>query len=680
MGRTYSIRRNLIFNLVLVITLLSGAIFITTSFAARRAIRNLSSKIIEQTIEQAEEELSGFFNPVSRELLRMKTMGEKELLVIDKPEKLNDLFKSIMQQYPQVTSVILARETGEEFMLLRKKDTWLNRWIGPDNQAKIIEWQADGQIISEKTIKLDYDPRKKPWFINATEKWNASKSKNIKNPEHLLSWTSPYIFFTTQEPGTTTSIRFQTPNRTEYVLGFDILLKDIQIFTDELKILNQGQFMILTTEDIMQVVSFSSRKYTSNPVQQGAVPLIATKDIGTPLIRDMVANLQKNENSETGDPIRFESEGKIWWGARKPFSITSERSLVICVLVPESDLLSDLEKSRFWILAITAGVLLIGLIHAITIANRFSRPIEFLVSSSNRISKGDFTKGAPIVSNMSEVLQLAEAHEHMRKGLKTLMKLESDIVVAREIQQKTFPTLLPKLSGFDIGGWNQPADETGGDSYDVIGYRMDPETQSIILCEDEARHAVLLLGDATGHGLGPALSVTQLRAMLRMGVHISPDIPLLLKHINKQLHADLPDGRFISAWLGQIDADRHMLTYFSAGQAPLLYYKDQENKVEVLRADIYPLGITDELDTGSTHHLEMNPGDIFAVISDGIFEASNSDDELFGTDRVVDILKKEKERTPDEIIDVIQDSVNQFTDNAPASDDRTMVIIKRQTG
>jgi len=222
------------------------------------------------------------------------------------------------------------------------------------------------------------------------------------------------------------------------------------------------------------------------------------------------------------------------------------------------------------------------------------------------------------------------------------------------------------------------ADETGGDTYDVIGYEVDPETNAVHLYDDEAEKAILLLGDATGHGLGPALSVTQIRAMLRMGVHINPDIPLLLEHINEQLHADLPSGRFITAWLAQFDARTKMLNYFCAGQGPLLYLNAEKNTVNMLKDDTYPLGITDSINLTHINRLEMSPGDIFAVISDGFFEAANSEYELFGTDRVIELLIRDQKKSALDIIDIIRNEVNEFTKNAAASDDRTIIIIKRK--
>ena len=111
---------------------------------------------------------------------------------------------------------------------------------------------------------------------------------------------------------------------------------------------------------------------------------------------------------------------------------------------------------------------------------------------------------------------------YWRKARESLLKFECDLQVARRIQQSAYSQRLPAISGFEVDAWSEPAEETGGDTYDVIGLERDPDSGMIHLSTDDVERAVLLLADATGHGIGPALSVTQVRAMLRMAVRLEP--------------------------------------------------------------------------------------------------------------------------------------------------------------
>jgi phosphoserine phosphatase len=275
-----------------------------------------------------------------------------------------------------------------------------------------------------------------------------------------------------------------------------------------------------------------------------------------------------------------------------------------------------------------------------------------------------------------EVRRLAEAHDRMRLGLKALMKLERDLQLARQIQENTFPNRLPRLSGFRIDAWSEPADETGGDTYDVVGYQSAAAGTPVVLSVERADRAVLLMADATGHGIGPALSVTQVRAMLRMAVRSGERLPSIARHLNEQLHADLPEGRFITAWLGELCATDRTLTSFSAGQAPILRYDAKRDSFAVMEADTLPLGVVKDLEIEVPPPVRMGRGDIVAVISDGIFEAVDPSGRQFRTDRVVEVIAAARAGSPAEIIEAVRQAVVEFTGGAPADDDRTGIIIK----
>jgi phosphoserine phosphatase len=187
------------------------------------------------------------------------------------------------------------------------------------------------------------------------------------------------------------------------------------------------------------------------------------------------------------------------------------------------------------------------------------------------------------------------------------------------------------------------------------------------------------MADATGHGVGPALSVTQVRSMLRMAVRMDADLEQIALHMNEQLCHDLPEGRFITAWLGGLDASRQALTSFSAGQAPIVRYVAIEDQFRNLQADTIPLGIMPQAKIVIENEFSMNPGDVFAVISDGIFEAEDSRGEPFGTERVEEIVRAMKGESAARIVQALRKAVEEFTEGLPAKDDRTVILIKRLT-
>jgi serine phosphatase RsbU (regulator of sigma subunit) len=399
-------------------------------------------------------------------------------------------------------------------------------------------------------------------------------------------------------------------------------------------------------------------------------------DLGIRVVADATRALTSRSPGAAG-PMPLVSEGDSWWAEMSPFRLGPGRQFTIEVMVPESDLLGNLGYLRLGILLVMLVGLALAIGRAVRLARLYSRPIEGLVRESERISRGDLEPGPAVVSSIREVHRLAETHGRMRASLKTLLKLEGDLQAARRIQQDTLPERIPVVPGFDIDGWSEPAEETGGDTYDVIGYRRVPGERGLRLSATEAERAVLLLADASGHGIGPALSVTQVRSMLRMAIRVGEDLPAFIRHLNAQLCADLTDGRFVSAWIGELDARERTLTGFSCGQGPLLYYRAAADTYTVLETDTVPLGCMDELEVSLRTPLRMEPGDVFVVLSDGVVDAAGASGERFGTGRVIDVLVRHRQGRAAEMMSALRRALTHFTHGVPADDDRTAVIIKR---
>jgi serine phosphatase RsbU (regulator of sigma subunit) len=678
MDRSISIRRSLLGNLSLVIVLLSGTIMITTFIGAHQAVRKLSQAFIHQTIEQTEERLQRFFDPVVRGLLLARTWGVANLLDTDNPSALNGLLVPLMLQYPQISSLLVADSRGREHMVLHVGNTWKNRQTRRDvwgDHTHWLEWTDTEPEPVASWKRLDYEPRVRPWYQGAvgSRQTEAGFPFSTDIPQQV-HWTKPYTFFTTKDPGITASVTFDLGDGLDHVVGFDVLLRDISMFTMSLQVRKHGLVFVLTDDG--RIIGLPRDVRYTNLKERSAALLKLPNALGVPVVSDAVQALTQRPLNPAR-PQRFHSSGEPWWGELKKFPLAANRTLSIVVVVPESDLLGGLHQFRMAIIFITLGVLGVAMVRTVMLARRYSRPIEALARESERIRRGDLEPGARIASPIREVHRLAETHERMRVALQSLFKLERDLQIARHIQESTFPSRLPVLKGFDIAAWCVEAEATGGDTYDIIGYHRDPNSSALVLSSDHADGAVLLLADATGHGIGPALSVTEVRAMLRMALRAGEDLPTLIQHLNAQLYADLDHGRFITTWLGLLNASDATLTSFSCGQAPLLYYDAARGAWNLLRADTMPLGIVEELDVTLPAPISMETGDLFAVLSDGIFETVDPAGEQFGSERVMDLLAMFQHVSATEIVTALRDAVTVFTKGRPATDDRTAIIIKR---
>ncbi|VAW73937.1 hypothetical protein MNBD_GAMMA12-3746 [hydrothermal vent metagenome] len=678
MANPVSIKRSLLVNFLLVIVLLSSAITAITFVGNRRAVRDLTANLISQSIDHTESKLEIFFKPVIRDLMLARSWGMQGLLKTDNPEYMRQLFIPMIKELKPVSSLMVADERGREFMLLKTGVSWFNRLSKVEkwrSKVRIFKWR-NGEKPLASWKNLVYDPRKRPWYIGAVNelrKYGPMTDKSDAN--FYLHWTKPYNFLTTNEPGITASIYFKAHDGVQRVIGFDVSLNDISKYTMNLKVSENGKVFVLNYDDL-KLVGLPRSKTPLTQAEINEQLLKYPDKLKDPLISNAFKAYTRKSDYSRG-PVRFSSNGQVWLGEFRQFRLSENRALWIAALVPETDIIGDQSLLRIWIFVITITAMLIAAFRAYILARRYSKPIDFLMIQSERISRGLLYKGDTVDSGISEIQRLAEAHEKMRIALKSLLKLEGDLQLARQIQQNTFPKDLPLLEGFDIDAWSQPAEETGGDTYDIIGYCYDEQKKGIVLTNDKPDYTFLLMADATGHGIGPALSANEVRSMLRMAVRTGVKIEQIAAHINEQLFQDLHAGRFITAWLCELEIATAKLTYFSAGQAPMLHFHSKTGEFTSLEADSAPFGILSELNVQLPEVPVLEHGDIFIVISDGVYEATDAKGNQFGLDRVMDIIKTSADLSSSKILLRIRHELDNFTGDFPANDDRTAILVKR---
>src|SRR6185369_6086545 len=151
----------------------------------------------------------------------------------------------------------------------------------------------------------------------------------------------------------------------------------------------------------------------------------------------------------------------------------------------------------------------------------------------------------------------------------------------------------------------RPAELTGGDTFDLS------------MLKDGL---LVVLADATGHGIAPALSVTQMQAMLRMAFQLGADLQSAFIEVNNRLAKTLAADRFITAFVGVLDPATHELRFHSGGQAPILLYRAGDRACVTYKPTSFPLGAMPLAQLKPPVTLEMRPGDVLMLLSDGFFE------------------------------------------------------------
>jgi serine phosphatase RsbU (regulator of sigma subunit) len=272
---------------------------------------------------------------------------------------------------------------------------------------------------------------------------------------------------------------------------------------------------------------------------------------------------------------------------------------------------------------------------------------------------GGFVAGAVAAEIRKHVdAALREAETRAQKE-----KLEGDLDLARSIQQGLLPSAPPAADRYAVAGWNQPADQTGGDYYDW---------QRLA----DGRIAVIL-ADVTGHGVGPALMAAAARAYGRALLPIAADLGDGMSRLNDLLVEDLPPGKLITLAAAVVEPDSDRIMLLSAGHGPLLHYTAADDRVQQFEAHGVPFGVVPGMPYGPPQTLAMAPGDMLVLMTDGFFEWENASGDEFGMDRLEAAIRSAARRPPDEIIRQMYDAVTAFVDGAPQADDLTAVIIKR---
>jgi len=249
-----------------------------------------------------------------------------------------------------------------------------------------------------------------------------------------------------------------------------------------------------------------------------------------------------------------------------------------------------------------------------------------------------------------------------KKAEKRLREAALEFQVAREIQERLFPKSPPALPGYDIAGASWPAAATGGDYYDYLPML------------DEGLG--LVIGDVTGHGLGPALLMAETRAYLRI-VALNRHCPSeVLTRANRVLAEDLGGERFVTVLLARLDPPARRLVYANAGHPPGHVLGPQGEIKCTLKRTGMPLGL--QLDTiyADSQPVALEPGDLVVLLTDGIEEAMAPDDSVFSVERALEVVRANRHRAARDIVEAIYAAVRDFSQGAPQADDVTAVVVK----
>ncbi len=242
---------------------------------------------------------------------------------------------------------------------------------------------------------------------------------------------------------------------------------------------------------------------------------------------------------------------------------------------------------------------------------------------------------------------------------RSVLHTNEELRLARTIQQRFYPTVAPAVTGFDIAGTSHPAEQAGGDYFDYL-----PMTDGQL---------GLVIGDVSGHGLGPALLMSQTRACLRALILLTQDVSDLLTRLNAFLVADCGEEQFVTLFIARIDPHARRLWYASGGHP--CYLLRAGGRVETLAATGIPLGMMPGPVRGAPE-LSLHPGDLLLMVTDGIEETESPDGGELGLARVLEVVQANRHRSASEIVAALCSAASDFAAGGSQKDDITAVVAK----
>jgi phosphoserine phosphatase RsbU/P len=286
-----------------------------------------------------------------------------------------------------------------------------------------------------------------------------------------------------------------------------------------------------------------------------------------------------------------------------------------------------------------------------------------IIYADSPIAEAKFTEDhLKVLTTLASVAAIRVENARLLEEQLDRERLEHELQLASEIQQRFQPTAPPHVAGYELQGISFPCYEIGGDYYDFI--------------ERSDGRMIIALGDVSGKGTAAALLMSSLHAAVHAQASSHSSLSETISAVNNYLAENIPSNRFVTLFYAELDPQTGSLSFINAGHNPPLIVH-AAGTVENLSSGGLPLGIMPHSPyrEGRT---QLQPGDVMVIYSDGVSEAVNPQGEEFGTARLHSVVSLNIERSASGIRDRIESALTKFAQGMPAADDITLVIVKRQ--
>ncbi len=274
---------------------------------------------------------------------------------------------------------------------------------------------------------------------------------------------------------------------------------------------------------------------------------------------------------------------------------------------------------------------------------------------------GSFTRSdEAMLRAISDHVALALENAQLHREMLHKQRMERDLALARSIQIGLLPERPPQLEGFDIAVSHRPSLEVGGDYYDFIA--LAPNT------------TLAVVADVEGKGVGSAMVMANLQATLHALVAHLHSLERLVESLNDMILTDTRGQKYMTMFVALLDQPHRTLHYVNAGHVPPAVVR-ANGDVEYLREGGMVVGLFPSVKF-ERGHVRLGPGDTVVACTDGITEAMNAADDEFGSQRLVDMVSRERTKPAADIVKSVLTEVDLFSKGGTHEDDRVILVMK----
>ena len=654
------------------LALVLGVAFLLGTLAVggtKRTSSDLLDRITDQATERMRQAVLGTLagpRRLSEMNAALISTGQFEVGTFAQMQQLVPTLMIQLRSFSGVSAILVCNERRDTMWVERvengrtKLAMFRNR-PGEDCREWILD--AQGRFDPDAPIgSFAYRPEDRPWYLA------ASGGTDGRGWSPLYVWAGSGVLPVVGCGRSVLVLDTDEDARSAVVdVGFTVQALSEQL--SEIEISPNGEVFIMDSSG--HLVATGSPEV---PTTEGEKILLAG-NAPDPLVAGAAKVLADPERTYV-DPRGFRHgsfatpDGESYQVSSEDVDVAWGPDWTLVTIIPESDLLAGVRVVQDRLVYSGLAVLVFAGIAGLLLARSIVNPIIALRHTASRIIDGDL-EATFDARGGREFLELSDDLEELTRALRERLAMRSALAVAMEVQQHLLPGETPELEHVEVAATSIYSDETGGDYFDF-------PTQLESISSESDGTTLVAIGDVTGHGIGAALIMATARSALRTRLHSMGDIGTVLTDVNRVLVEDVPSGRFMTLLMLRISPDGSSFRWGSAGHDPPILYDPQSDRFHEPDGGGVPLGIVADHEFEEYAGELGGPGSLLVAATDGVWETASPEKELYGKDRLRDLLRRHASDSPQAIVDAIIHELDEFRGSPRPLDDVTLIVLKRR--